>query len=491
MIGEVILKNKLFSGESINIEYKVEMPKKSEKYMKTVVAFANGRGGRIVFGVDDKTLNIVGMNPDTIFQTMDTITNAISDSCEPKIYPDVTLQSIDDKTIIVVEIHPGPMRPYYIKNKGLVDGTYVRVAGTSRHAEGYMLKELILEGQNRYFDNEPCEYLEINEDDIKDLCDKMKKIAIENTWNDEEKAAIRDVTKNILITWGILKEDNGKIIPTNAYALLTGKMQIQPTIQCAVFKGKTRAYFVDRREFSGPIQDQVQLAFQYVLEKINMGMQIKGIYRQDVYELPINSVRELIANAVAHRNYLEPGNIQVAIFDDRLEVTSPGMLLNTVSIKKMIEGYSRLRNPAIANAFAYMKIIEKWGTGIPRILRECKEYGLKKPELIDFDGDFRVNMYRREEKSKTTQTTTQTTTQITTQTTTQITTQTTIKLTKNDHEILQVIQNNPALSQKEIAMELGWTVDRVKYYLNKMKKQEAIRRIGSSHKGYWELLIKL
>ena len=483
MIGEVILKNKLFSGESINIEYKVEMPKKSEKYMKTVVAFANGRGGRIVFGVDDKTLNIVGMNPDTIFQTMDSITNAISDSCEPKIYPDVTLQSIDDKTIIVVEIHPGPMRPYYIKNKGLVDGTYVRVAGTSRHAEGYMLKELILEGQNRYFDNEPCEYLEINEDDIKDLCDKMKKIAIENTWNDEEKAAIRDVTKNILITWGILKEDNGKIIPTNAYALLTGKMQIQPTIQCAVFKGKTRAYFVDRREFSGPIQDQVQLAFQYVLVKINMGMQVKGIYRQDVYELPINSVRELIANAVAHRNYLEPGNIQVAIFDDRLEVTSPGMLLNTVSIKKMIEGYSRLRNPAIANAFAYMKIIEKWGTGIPRILRECKEYGLKKPELIDFDGDFRVNMYRREEKSKTTQTTTQTTTQITTQTT--------IKLTKNDHEILQVIQNNPALSQKEIAMELGWTVDRVKYYLNKMKKQEAIRRIGSSHKGYWELLIKL
>ena len=483
MIGEVILKNKLFSGESINIEYKVEMPKKSEKYMKTVVAFANGRGGRIVFGVDDKTLNIVGMNPDTIFQTMDSITNAISDSCEPKIYPDVTLQSIDDKTIIVVEIHPGPMRPYYIKNKGLVDGTYVRVAGTSRHAEGYMLKELILEGQNRYFDNEPCEYLEINEDDIKDLCDKMKKIAIENTWNDEEKAAIRDVTKNILITWGILKEDNGKIIPANAYALLTGKMQIQPAIQCAVFKGKTRAYFVDRREFSGPIQDQVQLAFQYVLEKINMGMQIKGIYRQDVYELPINSVRELIANAVAHRNYLEPGNIQVAIFDDRLEVTSPGMLLNTVSIKKMIEGYSRLRNPAIANAFAYMKIIEKWGTGIPRILRECKEYGLKKPELIDFDGDFRVNMYRREEKSKTTQTTTQTATQTTTQTT--------IKLTKNDHEILQVIQNNPALSQKEIAMELGWTVDRVKYYLNKMKKQEAIRRIGSSHKGYWELLIKL
>ena len=60
----------------------------------------------------------------------------------------------------------------------------------------------------------------------------------------------------------------------------------------------------------------------------------------------------------------------------------------------MIEGYSKPRNPAIANAFAYMKIIEKWGTGIPRIFRECRDYGLPDPELIDFDGDFRVNMYR-------------------------------------------------------------------------------------------------
>ena len=203
MIGEVILKNKLFSGESINIEYKVEMPKKSEKYMKTVVAFANGRGGRIVFGVDDKTLNIVGMNPDTIFQTMDSITNAISDSCEPKIYPDVTLQSIDDKTIIVVEIHPGPMRPYYIKNKGLVDGTYVRVAGTSRHAEGYMLKELILEGQNRYFDNEPCadsvseRRIMVVDYDGNVICERknMTENSPEIIWSDSKQVLLQNIEK--------------------------------------------------------------------------------------------------------------------------------------------------------------------------------------------------------------------------------------------------------------------------------------------------------
>ncbi len=98
---------------------------------------------------------------------------------------------------------------------------------------------------------------------------------------------------------------------------------------------------------------------------------------------------------MAHRNYLESGNIQVALYDDRLEVTSPGMLLNNVTISKMMEGYSKPRNPAIARAFAYMKIIEKWGTGIPRLFESCEKYGLPKPELFDFDGDFRVNMYRK------------------------------------------------------------------------------------------------
>lgn len=459
--------------------------------MKTVIAYANGHGGRIVFGVDDETLEVVGTEPDIIFQTMDAITNAISDSCEPKIYPDVTLQTIEDKTVIVVEIHPGSMRPYYIKARGLIEGTYVRVAGTTRHAEEYMLKELILEGQNRYFDSELCRELKITDEEIDTLCREMKETAMKNTWQNSEKTAIREVTRNVLLTWGVLKEDNGKIFPTNAYALLTGKTKNQPVIQCAVFKGKTRAYFVDRREFAGPIQKQVDAAFQYVLEKINMGMQIKGIYRQDVYELTIDSVRELIANAVAHRSYLKPGNIQVAIFDDRLEVTSPGMLLNTVSIEKMKEGYSKLRNPAIASAFAYMKIIEKWGTGIPRILRECVDYGLPEPQLIDFDGDFRVNMYRKQKKESTLETTQtiENPTQSLRSPTQSPIQSADFQFTEKDKEILKVIQQNPELTQREIALELGWTVDRVKYYLNKMKKMQVIKRVGSRHKGHWEILL--
>ena len=466
----------LFAGESKNIEYKVAVPKKSEKYMKTVVAFANGNGGKIVFGIDDKTLEIVGMDEDNIFKTMDAITNAISDSCEPRIRPDVTLQTVNDKTVIVVEILPGAMRPYYIKSEGMTEGTYMRVSGTTRPVEGYMLKELILEGQNRYFDSEPCRELQITDEDIQNLCKTMKETAIKNTWQNSEKAKIKDITKNTLLSWGILTEVQGEIFPTNAYALLTGQLRMQPVIQCGLFKGKDRAYFADRKEFDGPIQNQVDAAYQYVLEKINMGMQIQGIYRQDVYELPTDSVRELIANAVAHRSYLEPGNIQVAIFDDRLEVTSPGMLLNNVSIKKMMEGYSKPRNPAIANAFAYMKIIEKWGTGIPRIFRECREYGLPDPELIDFDGDFRVNMYRN------------TAIDYSPRVNDRVNDKVNDRVNEIEEKILKFIDNDPAITITQLSMELELSRKTIAAKLKTLKEKKMIERVGSSRKGYWKIL---
>lgn len=467
----------LFAGESKNIEYKVAVPKKSEKYMKTVVAFANGNGGKIVFGIDDKTLEIVGMDEDNIFKTMDAITNAISDSCEPRIRPDVTLQTVNDKTVIVVEILPGGMRPYYIKSEGMTEGTYMRVSGTTRPVEGYMLKELILEGQNRYFDSEPCRELQITDEDIQNFCKTMKETAIKNTWQNSEKAKIKDITKNTLLSWGILTEVQGEIFPTNAYALLTGQLRMQPVIQCGLFKGKDRAYFADRKEFDGPIQYQVDAAYQYVLEKINMGMQIQGIYRQDVYELPTDSVRELIANAVAHRSYLEPGNIQVAIFDDRLEVTSPGMLLNNVSIKKMMEGYSKPRNPAIANAFAYMKIIEKWGTGIPRIFRECREYGLPDPELIDFDGDFRVNMYRNNTNKASNESINESISESISE-----------PLNSDEAVIMAIIKSNPQISQKEMATKSGFSRSKIQRILKVLQGKKVLYREGARKNGYWKIL---
>lgn len=138
---------------------------------------------------------------------------------------------------------------------------------------------------------------------------------------------------------------------------------------------KTKAIFVDRREFDGKVQEQIEEVFQFVLRNIHLGARFQGIYRQDVYEIPPDAIRELIINAVVHRSYLDHGNIQVAVYDNRLEITSPGKLPMGQTIERMIKGYSRIRNEALANAFSYMNLIEHWGSGIPRInqlLRDMK-----------------------------------------------------------------------------------------------------------------------
>lgn len=129
----------ILAGESKNVEFKGNLPERSIKYMKSVVAFANGTGGKIIFGIADKSREVIGFDKEKVFMKMDAIANAISDSCEPAVIPDITLQTVNGKTVIVAEISEGRQRPYYIKALGRENGVYVRVAGTTRLADEYMI----------------------------------------------------------------------------------------------------------------------------------------------------------------------------------------------------------------------------------------------------------------------------------------------------------------------------------------------------------------
>ena len=386
----------IHTGESKNVEFKENLPEKCIKYMKSVVAFANGTGGKIIFGIADKTREVIGFDKEDVFRKMDAIANAVSDSCEPAIIPDITLQTVDSKTIIVVEVSGGRQRPYYIKALGKEAGVYVRVAGTTRPADEYMIKELMFEGSNRYFDQALCTGLNVTDEDIDALCKAMKEQAIKNAHNEEQKAAVKDVGRQQLRSWGVLIERDGKDYPSNAYTILTGCGGLHVATQCGVFKGTTKEVFVDRREYTGPIWEQIEEAFQFVLRNIHLGATIVGIYRQDVYEIPPDAIRELIINAAVHRSYLDHGNIQVAVYDNRLEITSPGKLPMGQTLERMKEGYSQIRNEALAYAFLYMNLIEHWGSGIPRIIGKVKAAGLREPEFIGGEVDLRINIYREQ-----------------------------------------------------------------------------------------------
>ena len=392
--GAIMTLEEILAGESKNVEFKENLPEKSIKYMKSVVAFANGTGGKIIFGIADKTREVVGFDKEDVFKKMDAIANAVSDSCEPAIIPDISLQTIDGKTVIVAEISEGRQRPYYIKALGREIGVYVRVAGTTRLADEYMVRELMFEGSNRYFDQALCSGLTITDEEIDVLCKAMKEQAVKNAHTEGQKASIKDVGRQQLRSWGILIERDGKDYPSNAYAILTGQGGLHVATQCGVFKGTTKAVFVDRREYTGPLWEQIEEAFQFVLRNIHLGATIVGIYRQDIYEIPPDAIRELIVNAMVHRSYLDHGMIQVAVYDNRLEITSPGKLPMGQTLERMKEGYSKIRNEALAHAFSYMNLIEHWGSGIPRIIDKVKAAGLREPEFIGGEVDLRINIYR-------------------------------------------------------------------------------------------------
>ena len=381
----------LLNGESKNVEYKLLPPSRSINYTKTAVAFANGQGGCLVFGVEDQTLRVVGIAEDKVFTVMDAISDAIVNSCEPLIIPDITMHDVNGKTVIVAEIASGLQRPYHIKSLGQEQGTFVRVAGTTRQADQPTIRELTIEGSNRSFDQVQCLGLSVTDEDIAALCASLTKTAKDNA---EDPTKIKTVTEKQLLQWGVLCEQDGTLAPTNAYAILTGNEAVRSVVQCGVFKGTTKAVFVDRREFTGTPQELIEESYQYVLRNIHMGARFKGVYRQDVYEIPPDAIRELIVNAIVHRSYIDHSSIQIAIYDDRLEITSPGRLPMGQTIERMKQGYSKIRNEALASAFEYMGYIEHWGSGILRVIQQVCDAGLPEPEFLGGDTDLRINIYR-------------------------------------------------------------------------------------------------
>lgn len=202
----------------------------------------------------------------------------------------------------------------------------------------------------------------------------------------------------------------------------------------------------------------------------------------------IGSIREIIANAITHRSYIQTNNVQVALYDNRLEVTSPGMLLNGVTIDKIRAGYSKVRNRAIANAFAYMRIIEEWGSGIARMFDEFAKYGLKEPELIDMDGDFRVNFYRNEKDvTEGRNVTNNDTKNVTVE---KLKQHFTGKKLVRMIDIINIINENNKITVETISNKTGVTVRTIKRDIEKLKEYGIVERQGSNAAGCWKVLIE-
>ena len=401
-------------GEGKNIEFKREIPKRHEKLLKDVIAFSNSTGGKIFIGIEDKTNEVIGIGEKNPFRLADDISNMIFDSCTPIIDPEITIQTLEGRTVVVVEVFPGRMRPYYLKSFGKEQSSYIRINGTSRPADDRKLKELELEGQKISYDTLPEIDMEYSEREAKILCNAMEKVAydvqttcvtreiqemsLDPKQNTEKTEIINKMTIEKLEDLGLLCRIGKDLQPTHAFRLMTKNKIRYAKIQCALFKGTERDIFIDKREFDGPLYIQLEDAYRFVLKHINLGAKIEGLHRKEAYELPVRTIRELITNAIVHRSYLDESCIQVCVYDDRIEVTSPGMLYGGLDMQSAKSGKSKCRNTALAESFRYMGLIEAWGTGIPRMIKECREYGLREPMFEELGDSIRVTIFRENEE---------------------------------------------------------------------------------------------
>lgn len=378
------LLREIHAGESKTLELKETLPSKAERYVKTVVAFSNSAGGKLIIGVNNEG-EVVGLGDAR--RAADAAANAIDDLCEPQVAPRIRIEKLDGKDVVVIEVQPGTATPYQLKGREPSYGTFVRVGATTRPAGETMLRELALRGASQSYDEQPCLDVPFDEAAAQHLCDEM---------NHRRRGAGHnsEVTLRNLENWGLIRRIDGKRVPTRALLLLTSNPYRFARIQCGQFKGTTRTVFLDRREYDGPLYEQIDAAEDFVLRNIRLRARIEGVYRKDYYELPPEAIREAIVNAVVHRDLQANSCVQVALYDDRLEVTSPGPLFGGITIEQALEGATSLRNPKVAEALMQMDMFESWGTGLRRIRDACNDAKLPDPEFREIGSMFRVNIFR-------------------------------------------------------------------------------------------------
>ncbi|MGF7141465.1 RNA-binding domain-containing protein [Roseimarinus sediminis] len=375
----MILSEQIQKGESKTLELKEALPK-NENIAKTVVAFSNTSGGKLIIGVNDQR-EITGIDDNELFDMQDKIASIIADSCSPGILPDIYSVNIEGKLVLVIEVVRGNLKPYFLKSQGKADGIYIRIGATNRPADLDTIAELERQKRHISYDEEICYDTTFEQLDISPLAQRFETIG---------KALNEDKLRNLKL----IKSDNGTDYPTNALMILLGKFS-HCTVKCARFKGTTMDVFTDKKEYDGDIFTILESTQSFVLNHINLKAEIKGLYRDESYEIPVVALRESLTNALIHRDYVNQGrDIKVGIYDDIVNIVSPGSLPSNITMEDIFNGRSEARNRVVAHIFKELGLIEQWGSGISRIINACKEQGLPSPKIEEKNDFFDVELIR-------------------------------------------------------------------------------------------------
>ncbi|WP_084813409.1 Fic family protein [Desulfogranum japonicum] len=340
----------LEEGEGYTLEFKQTV---NSDLPKELVAFANASGGRVLIGVDDNN-TIVGC--DTSNKTLSQI-ESMATSCDPPVA--IHIEKLPQQELLVIHVPEGANRPHRC-NKGF----FLRNGANSQKMSTEDITAFIqAEGKIRFDQRLRLDL------DWKDALDSKRLDHYLQLANISPKPDIANLLTNLGA--GEYKDDQFYLNQTGVlfFAKEPTQRLFHVNVVCALFKGTSKAYILDRKDLTGSILENIEDALIFLKKHLQMRWEIteKSTRRKEILELPEVALREAIINSVCHRDYLEEGaNVMVEIFDDRVEIYNPGGLPKGLQ-EKDFGRRSVCRNPNIASLLLRCDYIEKMGSGIERI----------------------------------------------------------------------------------------------------------------------------
>ena len=358
------------SPEGKTLEFKRDLSS-PRPLLKTLLAFANTAGGRLIVGIDNDRRVIGVEHP---LDEEERVCSLIADSIAPRLVPNVELMTVEGKTVLVVEVFLSGLRPHYLKAEGPENGVYVRLGSTKRQADRELIAELRRSAEGIAFDELPMPELSINDLDL---------VAMKSLFGDDRKLGEEE-----LITLKLLTHEQGRVVPTKGAILLFGKDRVRyfpdAWIQCGRFIGRDKAEIFDHIEMHDHLPRAVDSIMLFLKKHAMRGADFSEIRRKDVWSIPLGILREVVINALVHADYSQRGApTRIAFFDDCIEVENPGILHPGMTIEDMKQGVSKIRNSVIARAFRELDLIEQWGSGVRRIFKEAEELGLPELQIVE------------------------------------------------------------------------------------------------------------
>ena len=461
-------------GEATEYDKKVMLEvKKTKSWLKSVSAFANGVGGVLIFGIADDD-SVVGI--DDVKKAMEVISEQIKVKMDPT--PEVLLKAhlVDGKEIVTLEVYRGEETPYYYVGEGNYTA-YVRIGNESVMATATDLKRLVLRGKNRTYDSLVTDY---SFDDYS--FSKLKAAYYKKT---KKSMEMKDFE-----SFGIV--DKNEML-TNAGALFADESPVYCSrLFCTRWNGIDKASGIidalDDEEYTGSLILLLEEGMNFARRNSKKMWKKESDRRVEYPEYPERSIFEGLVNGLVHRDYLDMGSeVHIDIFDDRLEIYSPGGMYDGTLIQdRDIDNVpSKRRNPVVADIFSRLDYMERRGSGFKKIMQayevEPNYTEDKKPVFYSNATEFRVILKNLNFTDEVLNEKNEVLDEVLDEVLNSGRTETEIK-------VIKAILVSPRIKQKELAEQVGISVSTIQRTIKKLVKEGKIVRVNGKRDGYWKVL---